>query len=118
MDTNLALRIHAWRLIQRFGVNQKVIAARMTMSESAFSRWLNGEHQRPATVAALDGLRQLLSDLQREATLDVTALPQDERDRLEAELSITKAERRLRPSVKNALKKRRRVKGTVRATGR
>lgn len=110
MDTNVALRLQAWRLV-RLGINQKVIAGRMGMKESAFSRWLRQEVQRPATVSALDGLRQYLSDLKEETTRDPGTITEAERERLEAELDATHTEKRIHTIKKKHAKTRAATKG-------
>lgn len=110
MDTNVALRLQAWRLV-RLGINQKVIGARMGMKASAFSRWLRQEVKRPATVAALDGLRQYLSDLKDETARDPGTLTDAEREQLEAELGATKTEHRISRLKKKQAKHRAGVKG-------
>jgi hypothetical protein len=63
MDTNERLRQRALRLIKS-GVSQKVLAGRMGLSESTFSRWLNRvEHARPIPITALDGFETYTNEL-------------------------------------------------------
>ena len=63
MDTNEHLRQRVLRLIKA-GVSQKILAARMGMKESTFSRWLNKkEGINPASVRALDGLEAYVQEL-------------------------------------------------------
>lgn len=81
-DTNELLRQRALRLVAR-GVSQKVLAARMGMQPSTFSRWLNQKHGITVRVAALDGLnaylRELTEAIQGEpnATADAIRRPSD-----------------------------------------
>lgn len=66
VNTNELLRRRALRLVAH-GVSQKVLAAKMGMQASTFSRWLNQKDDiGPVSVTALDGFnayRQELTDL-------------------------------------------------------
>lgn len=110
VDTNLALRLQTWRLVQ-LGVNQKVIAGHMHMTESTFSRWLRQETERPASVDALDGLRKFLASVQEEISRDYAALSDEDRERLESELIVTKGKRAITRRERNAEQKRHPRKG-------
>lgn len=60
MTTNRALRQHV-RALVKHGVSQKMLAAEMGLSETKFSRWLNGEEgakAKPLDVDAMDRLRE------------------------------------------------------------
>jgi hypothetical protein len=74
MDTNERLRERAMRLI-REGVNQKVIADRMGLSQATFSRWINRKGP-PVPVTALDGFKKytdgLSAALREDAPMDDT----------------------------------------------
>lgn len=74
MDTNERLRTQARRLID-LGVSQKILAARMGMTPSTFSKWLNAKPGiSPASVVALDGLNAFIAELREEAQrADATA---------------------------------------------
>jgi hypothetical protein len=63
MDTNDALRQHALLLINQVGISQKVLAARMKLSEAQFSRWVRQDRPIVVSVAALDGFRRYLDEL-------------------------------------------------------
>lgn len=103
METNVALRIYAWRLTQ-LGIVQKVLAASMGMSETKFSRWLKQEGP-PASVKALDGLRAFRDKLREETLFDVETLSPADQERLEAELGITKTEQTIKRVVQKKNKK-------------
>lgn len=63
MDSNALLRQRVVRLIKH-GVSQKVLAAKMGMRPSTFSRWLNKKPgMNPATVLALDGFNAYVQEL-------------------------------------------------------
>jgi transcriptional regulator with XRE-family HTH domain len=63
METNDRLRKRALRLVDDFGINQKVLAARMGMSPGAFSKWLREKVDSPVSVHALDGLHAYEGEL-------------------------------------------------------
>jgi transcriptional regulator with XRE-family HTH domain len=63
VDTNESLRQRALRLVTH-GVSQKVLAGKMGMTPSTFSRWLNQrEGINPASVTALDGFNAFVHEL-------------------------------------------------------
>jgi transcriptional regulator with XRE-family HTH domain len=63
MDTNGRLRKRAARLVNA-GVSQKVLAAKMGMTPSTFSKWLNQKGGiGPASVVSLDGLNEYAKEL-------------------------------------------------------
>ena len=63
VDTNESLRQRALRLIAH-GVSQKVLAGKMGMTPSTFSRWLNQKKGiNPASVTALDGFNAYVLEL-------------------------------------------------------
>jgi transcriptional regulator with XRE-family HTH domain len=63
VDTNESLRQRALRLVTH-GVSQKVLAGKMGMTPSTFSRWLNQKDGiNPASVAALDGFNAYVHEL-------------------------------------------------------
>ncbi len=63
VDTNESLRQRALRLVTR-GVSQKVLAGKMGMTPSTFSRWLNQKDGiNPASVTALDGFNAYVHEL-------------------------------------------------------
>jgi len=69
MDTNEYLRQQALRLIT-LGFSQKILAAKMGMAPSTFSKWLNQKDGiGPASVTALDGFNAYVVEL-REAVSD------------------------------------------------
>lgn len=69
MDTNAALRKRAFRLVNRLGISQKVLASKMGMPTSTFSKWLNRKGVGPVPVTALDGLNAYLGELREELDL-------------------------------------------------
>lgn len=76
VDTNESLRQRALRLVKH-GVSQKVLAAKMGMQASTFSRWLNQKDGiNPASVTALDGFNAYV----RELTSALTDQPETSRD--------------------------------------
>jgi transposase-like protein len=111
MDTNLALRQQAARLVFDFGVTQKAIAYRMGIDTSTFSRWLRGKTERAIDTHALDGFRRFLSDLRDEVTLDVTSMTKDELERIEAVHATTTAADKISRNVKKSAKKKAAKKG-------
>lgn len=63
VDTNESLRQRALRLVTH-GVSQKVLAGKMGMTPSTFSRWLNQKDGiNPVSVAALDGFNAYVLEL-------------------------------------------------------
>src|SRR4051794_27270926 len=63
VDTNERLRQRALRLITA-GISQKVLAAKMGMAPSTFSKWLNQKQGiGPASVTALDGLNAYCQEI-------------------------------------------------------
>jgi transcriptional regulator with XRE-family HTH domain len=75
MDTNEALRQQALRLV-KLGVSQKIVAAKMGMAPSTFSKWLNRKSGiGPASVVALDRFNRYLQELS--SALDSTVLQAD-----------------------------------------
>ena len=63
MDTNEALRQRALRLIT-LGCSQKIIAAKMGLQASTFSRWVNHKDEiGPVSVTALDGFNAYVQEL-------------------------------------------------------
>lgn len=71
MATDEALRQRTLRLINNYGVSQKVLAARMGMSESRFSRWLNKKTgARAITVVEMDGLERYVLELEESLRSD------------------------------------------------
>jgi transcriptional regulator with XRE-family HTH domain len=63
VDTNESLRQRALRLVAH-GVSQKVLAAKMEMAPSTFSKWLNQKDGiGPASVTALDGFNAYVHEL-------------------------------------------------------
>lgn len=59
---NERLRTQARRLVEK-GVTQKVLAEKMGMPTSSFSKWLNGKLHREVSVRALDGLEAYMKEL-------------------------------------------------------
>jgi predicted glycosyltransferase len=71
MDSNERLRQRVMRL-SKLGISHKVLAAKIGMRPSTFSRWLNRKPGiNPASVLALDGLNAYVRELR--ATLDEDA---------------------------------------------
>lgn len=69
VDTNEALRQWALRLIT-LGCSQKIMAAKMGMQASTFSRWINQKSDvAPVSVTALDGFNAYVREL-RDALSD------------------------------------------------
>jgi len=65
MDSNEQLRQRALRLVNKFGISHKVLAARMGMTPSMFSRWLHKKpNAKPASVLARDGFDDYVQELQ------------------------------------------------------
>lgn len=62
MDTNEAIRQRVSRLID-LGVSQKVLAKKMGLSETRFSRWVNQKQEVVIPVSALDGFLKYLDEL-------------------------------------------------------
>ncbi len=63
VDTNKSLRQRALRLVKH-GVSQKVLAGKMGMQPSTFSRWLRQKDGiGPASVVALDGFNAYIQEL-------------------------------------------------------
>lgn len=63
VGTNESLRKRALRLVKH-GVSQKVLAGKMGMAPSTFSKWLNQKHGiGPASVTALDGFNAYVQEL-------------------------------------------------------
>lgn len=63
LNTNELLRQRALRLVAH-GISQKVLAAKMGMQASTFSRWLNQKDSiGPISVTALDGFNAYLGEL-------------------------------------------------------
>jgi transcriptional regulator with XRE-family HTH domain len=63
VDTNEALRQRALRLVT-LGCSQKILAAKMGMQASTFSRWLNQKNDvGPVSVTALDGFNAYVEEL-------------------------------------------------------
>jgi transcriptional regulator with XRE-family HTH domain len=63
VDTNESLRQRALRLVT-LGCSQKILAAKMGMQASTFSRWLNQKDEiGPVSVTALDGFNAYLQEL-------------------------------------------------------
>lgn len=62
MDTNDAIRQRVSRLID-LGVSQKVLAKKMGLSETRFSRWLNQKRDVVIPVSAMDGFIAYLDEL-------------------------------------------------------
>jgi len=86
MDSNARLRQRVLRLIKH-GVSQKVLAAKMGMMPSTFSRWLNKKPgMNPASLLALDGFNAYVQELSdalsdSEPTSRPAPLREQERDR-------------------------------------
>jgi hypothetical protein len=57
------LRQELLRLISRYGISQKVLAAHMGLSETWLSRWLGKEPTRPISLRAVSGFEQYLREL-------------------------------------------------------
>lgn len=75
VDTNESLRQRALRLITH-GVSQKVLAGKMGMKPSTFSRWLNQKAGiNPASVTALDGFNAYVHELNVALSEDVIRQP-------------------------------------------
>jgi len=63
VDTNESLRQRALRLVT-LGCSQKILAAKMGMQASTFSRWLNQKDEiGPVSVTALDGFNAYVQEL-------------------------------------------------------
>lgn len=71
MDTNEAIRQRVSRLVD-LGVSQKVLAKKMGLTETRFSRWLNQKRDVVIPVSALDGFIAYLDEL-AEAIRDTEA---------------------------------------------
>jgi len=89
MGTNDRVRQRIVRLVTRHGISHKVLAARMGMRPSTFSKWLNQKQHTPISVAAMDGfeayVQALLADLQGEVTetAPITQEPEPPKQRKE-----------------------------------
>jgi len=74
VDTNESLRQRALRLVT-LGCSQKILAAKMGMQASTFSRWLNQKDDiGPVSVTALDGFNGYIQEL-RDALDDTIRQP-------------------------------------------
>jgi predicted transcriptional regulator len=62
VDTNEAIRQRVSRLID-LGVSQKVLAKKMGLTETKFSRWVNQKRDVVIPVSALDGFVAYLDEL-------------------------------------------------------
>jgi transcriptional regulator with XRE-family HTH domain len=63
MDTNEHLRKRAARLV-KLGFSQKILAAKMNMAPSTFSKWVNKKPGiGPASVTALDGFYRYIQEV-------------------------------------------------------
>lgn len=64
MDTNERIRQQVSRLVDK-GVSQKMLAKKMGMTETKFSRWLNQKTTPPIvlSVAAMDGFGRYVTEL-------------------------------------------------------
>lgn len=70
VDTNESLRQRALRLVT-LGCSQKILAAKMGMQASTFSRWLNQKSDvAPVSVTALDGFNAYVLELQEALSED------------------------------------------------
>lgn len=97
-------------------MNQKVIAGRMGMSESKFSRWVNKKSLTPASVTALDGLQRFLDDLRSETEWNPAALSAEDLERIETEIGLMEVEQNVARAVKKRAKKKPLGKGKKLAT--
>jgi transcriptional regulator with XRE-family HTH domain len=84
VDTNAALRQRVWRLVH-LGINQKVLASKMGLSESQLSKWLRKRISKPVPVTALDGFNRYIEALRAEADLDPLTLSPDELEQFDSE---------------------------------
>jgi transcriptional regulator with XRE-family HTH domain len=62
VSTNEAIRQRVSRLID-LGVSQKVLAKKMGLTETWFSRWVNQKQELVIPVSALDGFAKYLHEL-------------------------------------------------------
>jgi transcriptional regulator with XRE-family HTH domain len=104
MDSNAALRQRVWRFV-RLGVNQKVLASRMGLSESQLSRWLRKKSPKALALPALDGFNRFVADMQQAAKLDVSTLSAAELEQLEAETLATETEHEIHRQERAAARK-------------
>jgi transcriptional regulator with XRE-family HTH domain len=62
VDTNEAIRQRVSRLVD-LGVSQKVLAKKMGLTETRFSRWLNQKRDVDIPVSAMDGFIAYIDEL-------------------------------------------------------
>lgn len=107
MDTNAALRKRAFRLVNRLGISQKVLASKMGMPTSTFSKWLNRKGVGPVPVTALDGLNAYLGELREELDLDMTTLSPDDQERIQTQTEALETEHVIKRAERAAKRRRR-----------